>query len=183
MTLDRVQNSFLDTDDNSLDVVTVDGVQARISPGGGSSAEQTLQLVYPNAFPVIGAGNAVGGDSQNGGGGIQYIAPSQVFAAGIVLDLAGIIAFFAASQLDGPGAFAMDIVVTVTDATGENSATADVTVDSETPTGGAFSLTGNGAAGTWDVTAGTDLSADGSVLSSAAGGAYTIVAAAVVYPN
>lgn len=50
MALDRVQNSFFDPDDSSLEVVTVEGVQGRVAGGGGSSAGAVRTIMVPFTF-------------------------------------------------------------------------------------------------------------------------------------
>lgn len=58
MTLDRVQNSFYDPDDGSLEVVTVEGVQGQVAGGASFAIGSSFLIAQGEAQPAIACGSS-----------------------------------------------------------------------------------------------------------------------------
>jgi len=145
-------------------------IVVKFSSQGGRIAPSVTDVLVPNTL--------VGGTSHGGDGavGIMTGIPTVVGAASHVLEGGDFVLTTAGTVPSTSDPLDLELTVYVTDMTGTNTASIDVTTSVASPvtdTAATLDLT----AGTWTITAGTDLSDDtGGALKSTAGGVFVCYA-------
>lgn len=186
---DQIRCRWVKTGAGMWSPVVVDAILAEVNePSGGSAAgilgngQSVLVTLFSgmeldfsiHPLQTIMGGNLVGGESPTGKlCGFAALPPLR-FGNGTIIDLSNCAVELAGivEAVDDPYDMAIDVVCFVSDGDGTNVAHAVIADEVAAPITD-LAYVADLAGATWSIDAGDDLTAVGSVLSSAAGGCYS----------